>query len=69
VYNRYPHPRLYEAYEDAIGFSTPAAIHEMNAAAQRWPQEWIIDALQRAAADQRPSWRYAKAILQRREGG
>ncbi len=67
MHNRYPHPRIYEAYEDAIGVSTPAAIHALNAAAERWPQQWIIDALRLASAQEQPSWRYAQGILQRRE--
>jgi hypothetical protein len=67
VHNRYPYPRLYEAYEDSIGVSTPAAIHALNDAAQRWPEQWIIEALRVAGAQEQPSWHYAQGILRRRE--
>ena len=67
MHNRYPFPRLYEAYEDAIGVSTPAAIHTLNAAAERWPHQWIVEALRATALQQRPSWQYAEWLLRRRE--
>lgn len=67
MHNRFPYPRLYEAYEDVIGVSTPAAIHELNAAAERWPEQWIVEALHLAGAQPQPSWRYARGILTRRE--
>ena len=65
--NRFPHPRIYEAYEDTIGVSTPAVIHALNAAAERWPEQWIVDALRLASAQKQPSWHYAQGILRRRE--
>jgi hypothetical protein len=67
VRNRYPHPRIYEAYEDAIGVSTPAVIHELNAAAERWPEQWIVEALRLTSVQEQPSWRYAQGILRRME--
>jgi len=67
VRNRYPFPRLYEAYEDAIGVSTPAAIYALNEAAARWPHQWIVDGIRLAGAQQEPSWHYAQGLLKRRE--
>ncbi|MGE0135475.1 MAG: hypothetical protein AB7L91_15760 [Dehalococcoidia bacterium] len=67
MHNRYPFPRLYEAYEDTIGVSTPAVIYALNAAAERWPHQWIVEALRQAALQGQPSWRYAEGLLRRRE--
>lgn len=67
VRNRYPFPRLYEAYEDSIGVSTPAVIHALNEAAERWPHQWIIDAIRLAGTQDEPSWRFAQWALRRRE--
>lgn len=67
--NRWPYPRIYEAYEESIGMSTPAVIHSLNAAAQRWPEQWIVEALRLAGGQDQPTWHYAQGILQRRERG
>jgi hypothetical protein len=67
VTNRFPHPRIYEAYEETIGLSTPAVIHALNSAAQRWPEQWIVDAIRATASQDQPSWRQAQNLLRRRE--
>ena len=54
-------------YEQEIGALTPAVAEALAAAAERWPGEWIADALREAARRNARSWAYAEAILRRWE--
>ena len=59
-----------QVYEREIGTLTPAVAEGLEQAAERYPEEWIVDALREAARSNARSWRYAEAILRRwdREG-
>ena len=52
-----------QVYEQEIGTLSPAIADAIARAAERWPDEWIVEALRLAAARNARSWRYAEAIL------
>jgi len=52
-------------YEQEIGMLTPAVASAIAEAEQKYPAEWIVDALREASARNARSWRYAQAILER----
>jgi DNA replication protein len=54
-------------YEQEIGMLTPAVAAELSEAEARYPEIWVVDALQLAATNNARSWRYAEAILRRWE--
>ena len=54
-------------YEQEIGMLTPAVASAIAEAEQKYPEEWIVEALREASARNARSWRYAAAILQRWE--
>ncbi len=54
-------------YEQEIGALTPGVADALAAAAERYPEEWIGDALRLAARHNARSWAYAEAILRRWE--
>jgi len=56
-----------EVYEQEIGVMTPSVADALTAAAARWPEEWIVDAIRLAAVRNARSWRYAEAVLERWE--
>jgi len=60
-------PRAAEVYEQEIGVLTPSVAEALAAGAERWPEEWLIDAIRLAALRNARSWRYAEAILERWE--
>jgi len=53
------------AYEQEIGALTPAVSASLAAAEERFPAEWIVEAIREAALANARSWRYAAAILER----
>ena len=57
-------------YEQEIGLLTPSTSGALAAACERYPEEWVTDALHEAARNNARSWAYAEAILRRweREG-
>lgn len=57
-------------YEQEIGLLTPSTSEALAAACERYPEEWVADALREAARNNARSWAYAEAILRRweREG-
>ena len=59
--------RAAAVYEQEIGMLTPAVAAAIAEAVQRYPEQWIVEALQQASARNARSWRYADAILQRWE--
>ena len=66
-----PRPeRPAQVYEREIGTLTPAVAEALAEAVERYPEQWIVDALREAARSNARSWRYAEAILRRwdREG-
>ena len=56
-----------QVYEQEIGMLSPSIADALARATERWPEEWIIEALRLAAARNARSWRYAEAILERWE--
>lgn len=63
-------PNVFALYEDNIGMLSPMIADELKLAEEAYPHEWIEDAFRRAAAQNKRSWRYIAAILERweREG-
>jgi DnaD/phage-associated family protein len=59
-----------QVYEQEIGGLSPTVSDAIARASERWPEEWIVEALRLAAVRNARSWRYAEAILERweREG-
>ncbi len=53
------------AYEQEIGMLTPTIAVAIADAEQKYPEQWIVDALREASARNARSWRYAEAILER----
>ena len=56
---------VYRLYEANIGALTPLVAEELKEAEQLYPYEWLEDAFREAALQNKRSWRYAAAILQR----
>ena len=54
-------------YEQEIGALTPGVADALADAVERYPEEWVGDALQLAARHNARSWAYAAAILRRWE--
>jgi DnaD/phage-associated family protein len=59
-----------QVYEQEIGALSPSVSDALARASERWPEDWIVEALRLAAVRNARSWRYAEAILERweREG-
>ena len=60
-------PRPVEVYEQEIGLLTPTTSESLAKACERYPEEWVTDALRLAARNNVRSWAYAEAILRRWE--
>jgi DnaD/phage-associated family protein len=56
---------VFHLYEANIGPLTPLVAEELKEAEQLYPYEWLEEALKEAALQNKRSWRYAAAILQR----
>ena len=56
---------IYQLYEENIGPLSPVVAQELHEAEELYPLEWIEEALNEAALQNKRSWRYAAAILQR----
>ena len=54
-------------YEQEIGTLTPTVAALLIEASDRYPTEWVVEALRLAATNNARSWRYAEAILNRWE--
>ena len=54
-----------QVYEQEIGTITPSVAEALAEAVERYPEQWIVDALREAARANARSWRYAEAILRR----
>ncbi|MEP7199946.1 MAG: DnaD domain protein [Chloroflexota bacterium] len=63
-------PNVFTLYEQHIGMLTPLVAEQLEDAAHTYAPQWIADAFEIAAKQDKRSWRYAQAILQRwaREG-
>jgi DNA replication protein len=58
-------PNLYQFYEDNIGPLTPHLADELRHAEGEYPPLWIEDAIKEASEQNKRSWRYIRAILER----
>lgn len=56
---------VFHLYEENIGPLTPLVAEELKEAEQLYPYEWLEEALRESALQNKRSWRYAAAILQR----
>jgi len=63
-------PNVFALYEDNIGMLSPMIADELLEAEQSYPASWIEDAFKEAVENNKRSWRYIAAILDRwqREG-
>ncbi|MFM9108599.1 MAG: DnaD domain-containing protein [Chloroflexota bacterium] len=57
-------PNVFRLYEQNIGLLTPLIADRLVSALERYPQEWIEDAIAEAVAYNRRSWRYVERILE-----
>ncbi len=63
-------PNIFVLYEDNIGMLNPMMAETLKDAEQSYPETWIEDAFREAVENNKRSWRYVAAILDRweREG-
>ena len=59
------HPNIYRLYEENIGPLTPMIAEALREAEQTYPMAWIEEAIRLAVEQNKRSWRYAAAILER----
>ncbi|MGI9252493.1 MAG: DnaD domain-containing protein [Thermomicrobiales bacterium] len=57
-------PTVFRLYEQNIGLLTPLIADHLVAALERYPQEWIEDAIAESVTYNRRSWRYVQRILE-----
>lgn len=60
-------PDIFALYEENIGAITPLIADDLKDAEQRYPAEWVRNAIREAAELNARSWRYVSAILRRWE--
>ena len=63
-------PNIFEMYEQNIGLLSPIISDQLREAEAMYHEDWIQDAFSEAVANNKRSWRYISAILERweREG-
>jgi DnaD/phage-associated family protein len=57
-------PTIFRLYEQNIGLLSPLIADHLVKAMERYPRDWIEDAIGEAVAYNRRSWRYIQRILQ-----
>ncbi len=57
-------PTVFRLYEQNIGLLTPIIAEQLVRALERYPREWIEDAIGESVAYNRRNWRYIQRILQ-----
>ncbi|MHB8961987.1 MAG: DnaD domain protein [Saccharofermentanales bacterium] len=62
-------PNVYAVYEREIGALTGTIAGYLDAALKDYPEDWIIEAFQESARQNKRSWAYASAILKNRQAG
>ena len=60
-------PNVFELYEQNIGILSPMIADALREAEDMYPEEWIEDAVDEAVKQNKRSWRYISAILERWE--
>ncbi len=58
-------PEIYALYEREIGSLSPNVIGKLDAAAEKYPHDWITQAVAEAVANNVRKWNYVAAILER----
>ncbi len=58
-------PDLLTLYEQNIGIITPLLVDELREAAERYPYNWIEEAMREAVRGNVRSWRYVRKVLER----
>jgi DnaD/phage-associated family protein len=58
-------PSLMALYEQNIGLITPLLVDELREAQERYPYEWIEEAMREAIHANVRSWRYIRKVLER----
>lgn len=58
-------PALIGLYEQNIGLVTPMLVDELREAEERYPREWIEEAMREAVRANARSWRYISKVLER----
>ena len=63
-------PNIFALYEDNIGMLSPMIADKLKEAEELYPQSWIEEAFREAVSNNKRSWTYIAAILERweREG-
>lgn len=60
-------PNIYSLYEQNIGILTPIVAEKIEEAEQKYPLQWIEEAISEAVSLNARSWRYISRILERWE--
>ena len=60
-------PNIYSLYEQNIGILTPIVAEKIGEAEQKYPVEWIEEAITEAVSLNSRNWRYISRILERWE--
>lgn len=60
-------PNLFTLYEQNIGNITPLIAEDLKEAEDRYPPEWVREAIKEAVLANKRSWRYVHTILRRWE--
>jgi len=58
-------PNIFDLYEQNIGLLQPLIAEQLKDAEQTYPAEWIREAFQIAVEQNKRSWAYVRAILER----
>jgi DnaD/phage-associated family protein len=60
-------PNVFTLYEENIGNITPLIAEDLKEAEERFPPEWVREAMKEAVLANKRSWRYVRSILRRWE--
>lgn len=58
-------PNVFRLYEQNIGLLTPIIADQLIEATERYPLDWLEEAFGEAVENNKRSWRYVRAILER----
>ncbi len=58
-------PNIFQLYEQNVGLLTPMIAEELKEAEVTYPAEWLVDAFKIAVDNNKRSWSYVRAILER----
>ncbi|MCA9914942.1 MAG: DnaD domain protein [Anaerolineae bacterium] len=58
-------PTIFRLYEENIGQITPMLVDDLKDAEDEFPYEWLEDAMKIAVEQNKRSWKYVRAVLER----